>query len=119
MQAVVPIAHVVGLAIGVGGGVYAVNTLEPGRPEQPDSLQLMLDSTTASMLPNAKDPLAERRALDSVAQAESDAVQRMADSMAQERTAGGVIVPELVGMDEGSARAVIASVGFAVGSVVA
>lgn len=111
------IAVVLGLAIGAGGGVFGVNTLEPGRPEQPDSLQLSLDSATASMLPNVKDPLTARRELDSVAQAEADAVQRMADSMTREQTVGGVPVPELVGMDEGSARAVIASVGFSMGSV--
>lgn len=108
------IAVVVGLTIGAGSGVFAVNTLEPGRPEQPDSTQLMLDSATASGLPNAKDRLTIRRELDSAAQAELD---RNVDSLAIEAAASGVAVPELVGMDEGSARAVIASVGFSMGAV--
>ena len=108
------VAVVVGLVIGAGSGVFAVNALEPGRPEQPDSLQLMLDSATASGLPNAKDRITIRRELDSAAQAELD---RSVDSLAIEAAAGGVAVPELVGMDEGSARAVIASVGFSMGAV--
>ncbi len=114
------IAVVAGLAIGAGSGVFAVNTLEPGRPEQSDSLQLALDSVTASNLPNAKDPLMVRRELDSAAQTEAERL--IADSVANARaanesTANGVPVPELVGMDEGSARAVIASVGFSIGAV--
>ena len=47
------IGLVLGLGIGAAAGVFVVDTLEPGNPGQPDSLQVLLDSVARSQPPAA------------------------------------------------------------------
>lgn len=109
------IVSVVGLAAGGTSGVIAVRTLEPGHPERPDSQQVALDSMAKGTVPTAKDKLSIRRDLDSAEAAQRE--QRIADSLAIMPPTGEATVPNVVGIDEGSARAVIAAAGFTVGTV--
>jgi len=108
------IVIVVGVAIGATGGVVAVRTFEPGRGSQPDSLQMMLDSiargTPAAKLSDARDA---RRATDSSAAAERQ--QRYTDSI--ENAKLPATVPDVVGLEEGAARARIAESRLVVGVV--
>lgn len=100
-----------GLAIGAGGAVIGVRTLEPGQKEQPDSLQLMLDSIAAA--PKPVDPRALRRASDS-----SDADQRakrIRDSIELEHIM--VTIPDVAGQHEGDARTMLQASRFRVGNV--
>ncbi len=104
-----------GLAIGAAGGVISVRTLEPGRPARTDSLQLMLDSIangTAQKTPAmvADDARASRRSVDS-AEA-SNRAQVSADSTTTART-----VPDVIGLEEGTARPRITEAGLTVGEV--
>lgn len=108
------VAIAAGLVIGAAGGVAGVNILEPGRPGQRDSLQLMLDS-----LQRAKDkesPMSRRRAADSADAARR--AQRVADSIALANDPNAPVVPEVVGLDEGAARTAIEDAGLNVGSVI-
>ncbi len=112
----------VGLLIGATGGIVGVRALEPGRPEQPDSLQLMLDSIangTASKSAAAvrNDERSARRASDS-ADAENRP-QRIADSVAAARAAAAeaLPVPDVIGLEEGLARTRVVESGHVVGTV--
>lgn len=112
-----------GLAIGATGGIVGVRSLEPGRPEQPDSLQLMLDSIangtaskSAATLRN--EARSARRASDS-----SDAFnrpQRVADSLAAIAAAAAaaeLTVPDVIGLEEGVARTRVIEAGLTIGPV--
>lgn len=107
------VAIVAGLAIGAAGGVAGVNKLEPGRPGQPDSLQLMLDSLRQRAA--SGDPRTMRRAADS-ADADQRA-QRVADSTALANDPDAPIIPDVVNLEEGAAREAIEGAGLTVGSV--
>lgn len=108
------IVIVVGLAIGATGGVMAVRTLEPGRSDQPDSLQVMLDSI-ARETPAAKrnDARNDRRATDSTDAA--DRAQRFTDSV--ENAKLPTTVPDVIGLEEGVARTRISEARLVVGVV--
>jgi hypothetical protein len=103
---------VLGLAIGAAGGVVGVRTLEPGRAEQPDSLQMMLDSI-ANGAPSKAAARTVRRSADSL-DADTRA-QREADSL--RLASQGVVVPDVVGDEEGSARVRILGAKLAVGTI--
>ncbi len=103
-----------GLVIGAAAGVTGVNMLEPGRPGQPDSLQLMLDSLQRQK--DAETPMARRRAADSADAARR--AQRVADSVALANDPDAPVVPEVVGLEEGVARTAIEDAGLTVGSVI-
>lgn len=107
------IAVAAGLIIGATTGVVGVRKLEPGRPGQPDSLQLMLDSL--QMLRDSENPIEQRRAVDS-ADAEQRA-QRRADSIEIANDPNAPIVPNVVALEEGAARAAIEAAGLTVGSI--
>jgi hypothetical protein len=107
------VAGVVGIALGAGVGVAGVNRLDPGRPGQADSLQIMLDSLAAQSEEN--DPIRARRAIDS-ADADRRARHR-ADSLALENDPLAPTVPEVVRLEEGAARSAIEAAGLSVGSV--
>lgn len=92
------VALVLGLAIGAGAGVFTVNKLEPARPGAVDSLQTMLDSIASA--PAAPAPAAAP-ATDSAAA--PPVVSHM--------------VPQIIDLDEGSARAAIVAAGLQVGEV--
>ena len=102
------VAVVVGLAIGDGGGVYAVNRLDPARPNAVDSLQSMIDSlsrgavTRPSSNPTA--PNAATVAAPVVAEPDSAPPSLL-------------LVPNVVGLEEGAARNSILDAGFEVGDV--
>ena len=107
------LAIVAGLAIGAAGGVAGVNRMEPGRPGQADSLQLMLDSLKKQQA--ATNPREQRRAADS-----ADADQRakhLADSTALANDPNAPVVPDVVSLEEGEARTNIELAGLTVGSV--
>lgn len=108
------IAIGVGFALGIGGGIAGVNRLEPGRPGQPDSLQLMLDSLQRR--DDADAPMAQRRAADSLDAAQR--AQRIADSVALANDPDAPVVPDVIRMEEGAARQTIEDAGLMVGSVV-
>ena len=78
------VAIVLGGALGAAGGVMSVRTLEPGHPEQADSLQIMLDSLSKGAVKKVIDTAAtatlSRRAADSLDAAQR--LQRVADSIA-------------------------------------
>lgn len=102
------VAVLAGLVIGGGGGVYTVYTLDPGRPDAVDSLQSMLDSLSRGTVtrPSASPtgPGATPAAAPVVAEPDS-----VPPSL--------LIVPELVGLEEGAARNTILDAGFEVGTV--
>ncbi len=108
------IAISIGFALGIGGGIAGVNRLEPGRPGQPDSLQLMLDSLQRRDDANA--PMTQRRAADSLDAALR--AQRIADSVALANDPDAPVVPDVVRMEEGAARQTIEDAGLMVGSVI-
>ncbi|MCA0375059.1 MAG: PASTA domain-containing protein [Gemmatimonadetes bacterium] len=92
------LALVLGLAVGAGAGVFAVNTLEPGRAGVADSLQLMLDSIAKA--PAAPPPEATP-SIDSAPAAPPAAVA----------------VPSVIDLDEGAARDALVAAGLQVGEV--
>jgi len=108
------IAITAGLVIGAAGGVAGVNMLEPGRPGQPDSLQVMLDSLQRAK--NQESPMSLRRAADSADAARR--AQRVADSVALANDPNAPMVPMVVGLEEGAARTAIEDAGLTVGSVI-
>lgn len=106
------VAIALGLVLGAAGGVVGVNRMEPGRPGQPDSLQLMLDSLRQQAV---NDPIQIRRAADSASAAER--MQRVADSTTLANDPNAPVVPDVVGMEEGAARDAIELAGLAVGDI--
>ena len=94
-----------GLLVGAAVGVVGVNTLEPGRPQQADSLQIMLDSITRGESPvtakDAETPEAE------------PAVPAPEVPSAIDST---VTIPDLVGIEEGAARKLLAESGLVIGA---
>lgn len=93
------IALALGLAIGAGVGVFTVNKLEPARPGAVDSLQVMLDSIASA--PAAPAPAAAPLVVDGATP--PPPVSHM--------------VPQIVDLDEGSARAALVAAGLQVGEV--
>jgi len=94
-----------GLAIGAAIGVVGVNTIEPGRPQQADSLQIMLDSIARGQTPATARDTAD--ADDAADDAAANTKAPSADST--------IVVPDLVGVEEGAARTALADAGFMVG----
>jgi hypothetical protein len=98
-----------GLLIGVAGGIFTVNTLEPGRGNGVDSLQVMLDSIARGTLPETS---AKPREVESRGGADN------ADVLTRTSPANGRIpVPDVVGLEEGDARNAILDAGFQVGDI--
>lgn len=97
------VAVLIGLALGAVGGLLIVNTLEPGNPDQADSLQLLLDSVARSN----SEPEPTRR----------DTVTPPPPPPDPDTMATVVAVPDLANLDEGSARAVLIDLGFEVGTI--
>ena len=101
-----------GFIAGATAGVVGVNTLEPGRPSEPDSLQMLLDSISRGMTPN---PQPERGSNASTSAPPADARERSADTAAAD--AENITVPDLVGTEEGNARMTITALGLNVGTI--
>ena len=108
------VAITIGLVMGAAGGVFGVNTLEPGRAGQPDSLQLMLDERTDRRA--ADDARIAQRVADSVAAAVRE--QRANDSIALANDPDAPLVPDVVSLPEAEARAIIEEAGLTVGAVI-
>ena len=106
------IAVVLGLGLGGATGVMGVRKLEPGRPGQADSLQLMLDSLQRM---KAEDPREQRRAVDSADAARRN--KRYADSLALANDSTAPQVPVVVELTEGAAREALELAGLTVGAV--
>ena len=87
------IAIVGGIAIGAGVGVATVNKFDPGRADQADSLQLMLDSLARA----PKDRRSMRRAADSTDAAER--AQRTDDSTSIANDPEAAVVPSVVNIE--------------------
>ncbi|MBL0937455.1 MAG: PASTA domain-containing protein [Gemmatimonadaceae bacterium] len=101
------IALGVGLLVGASAGVVTVNSLEPGRPNSVDSLQVMLDSIAGGRLPKQ----ANADPIDSaIAAAEADAQREANDTTL-------ITVPSLLDLEEGDARNTIFDAGLQVGEV--
>lgn len=100
------VAIAAGLLFGAAGGVMGVNTLEPGRPAQPDSLQLMLDSIASGKTQAANDSL-DAASTRTTPDAVVDSALTPADA---------IVVPDLIGVEEGAARTSLATAGFVVGT---
>ena len=117
------VAVAAGLLFGAAGGVVGVNTLEPGRPAQPDSLQLMLDSI-ASGVPAARPATsvapavpAAPAALDSVSSpVVTPARPAIPAADAASSASSDITVPNLAGVEEGAARVALTGAGFVIGS---
>ncbi|MEQ1690657.1 MAG: PASTA domain-containing protein [Gemmatimonas sp.] len=107
------VAIVAGLIIGAISGVASVQRIEPGRPGQADSLELMLDSIRQQN--TAQNPREQRRAADS-ADADQRA-QRIADSVALANDPDAPVIPNVVSLEEGAARTAIESAGLTIGTV--
>lgn len=101
------IALALGLAVGAAGGVFTVNTLEPGRANSVDSLQVMLDSIAGGRIPRQ----ANADPIDSVI-----AAVEAQDAMEDEDTTL-IIVPSLLDLEEGDARDRIVDAGLRVGEI--
>lgn len=99
------IALAVGLIAGATAGIVGVNTLEPGRPQQADSLQLMIDSITSG-----KSPVAVKESV--ILQTER-AVPAADSALANDNP---VTIPDLVGVEEGAARKALTDSGLVVGA---
>jgi len=108
------VAITIGLVIGAAVGVYGVNTLEPGRAGQPDSLQLMLDERIDRRA--ADDARIAQRVADSTASAARE--QRVNDSIALANDPDAPLVPDVVSLPEAEARAIIEEAGLVVGAVI-
>ncbi len=107
------VAAVAGLIVGGAGGVVTVRTLEPGRANAVDSVQAVLDSIARGAIPEpnaAERDQASKRQADSASQA-----RQSADSAAKEDVL--LPVPEVVGLEEGSARDKLLEAGLLVGDV--
>ncbi len=108
------IAITIGLTIGAAGGVFGVNTVEPSRAGQPDSLQLMLDERIDRRA--ADDARIAQRVADSVAAAVRE--QRATDSITLANDPDAPVVPDVVSLPEAEARAIIEEAGLIVGAVI-
>ncbi len=107
------VAAVAGVIIGGAGGVVTVRTLEPGRANAVDSVQAVLDSIARGTIP---EPTAADRDQESKRQADSASlVQQSADSA--EKADVLLPVPDVVGLEEGPARAKLLEAGLLVGEV--
>jgi len=100
----------VGFIAGASAGVVGVNTLEPGRPSEPDSLQVLLDSIAKGMT-----------APGSRGNTRADTPRPDASEPPARDTSPGnpddITVPDLVGTDEGNARETLTALGLTVGTV--
>ena len=101
----------VGLIAGATAGVVGVNTLEPGRPSEPDSLQVLLDSIAKGTATTAR----PERGGNARAGSETGARASGADSAAA--GADEVTIPDLIGTDEGNARSTLTALGLNVGTI--
>jgi serine/threonine-protein kinase len=122
------IVIVIGGALGAAGGVVGVRTLEPGKPEQPDSLQVMLDSLAKGTTAKA-DARTTKRAADSLNAQQR--IQHVIDSVEKARLLAAqppvvdspivrpdaVTVPNVVGLEEGKARKQLVDAHLVVGTV--
>ncbi|MES2523699.1 MAG: PASTA domain-containing protein [Gemmatimonadota bacterium] len=104
----------VGLVVGAGGGVIGVNTLEPGRPSEPDSLQVLLDSIARGTTP-ASGASADSDGDGDVPDTALDSMNRAVDTIVA--APDTVSVPDLIGVEEGAARTIILGNGLTVGPV--
>jgi serine/threonine-protein kinase len=117
------LAIVVGIASGAAVGVVGVRTLEPGRPGQPDSLQVMLDSVRQrrALDPQSEDDSPRTAAtrddtlgLDTL---DGEDAARIRDSITLARDPDAVTVPNVIAMDEGTARNALTQTGLVVGQI--
>ena len=101
------VAVILGVVIGAVAGVMGVQTLEPGRRGEPDSLQVLLDSVANSRVSSPRDSVVPPVAsIDTAAGADIVAAE------------GTVAVPNLADVEEGDARVILEQLGFDVGQVV-
>ena len=100
-----------GLAVGAAGGVVAVNTLEPGRPSEPDSLQLLLDSIARGTAPAS----ATTNSVNGRPAAEAPTGPPPLDTVVPQENE--VNVPDLIGLEEGLARVSLHSADLTVGPI--
>ncbi len=108
------VAAVTGVMIGGAGGVVTVRTLEPGRANAVDSVQAVLDSIARGTIPEPT--AAADRDQESKRQADSASrAQQSADSA--EKADVLLPVPDVVGLEEGPARAKLLEAGLLVGEV--
>jgi hypothetical protein len=105
------VVTLLGVSVGAAAGVVGVNTLDPGRPTEPDSVQVLLDSIARGTAPSAAStpapPDIDRSADDSAA----DMNIVVADPV------DSISVPDLIGVEEGAARTVLTGAGLMVGTV--
>lgn len=99
----------IGLVLGAAAGIVAVNTLEPGQPVQPDSLQSVIDSVQQGI-----GPAPARRGASGAADGAS---AQSADDQRVDTARAESVVPDLVGADEGAARNALATLGLEVSGV--
>lgn len=102
-----------GLLAGATIGVVGVNTLEPGRPQQADSLQIMLDSIAKGQTPAAaRDSGGDAGASAAAGDAAATTPQADTTKPASDSTA---TVPDVVGVEEGAARTALLAAGLTIG----
>jgi hypothetical protein len=85
-----------------------VNTLEPGRPSEPDSLQLLLDSIARGTAAAGTSPRSANSAAGSASEPPPDTAVAATNE---------VNVPDLIGLEEGIARVSLHSADLTVGPV--
>lgn len=100
------IAIAAGVVIGAFVGVMGVRTFEPGRPGDPDSLQLLLDSVA-----NSQASATSERAPEPPVPVDTVAAADTLDA------AVPVAVPDLTDISEGDARTILEELGFEVGTI--
>ena len=108
------VAAVAGLVIGGAGGVVTVRTLEPGRSNAVDSVQAVLDSIARGTIP---EPTAAERDQESKRQADSASRAQQAAASAAAKEDVLLVVPDVVGLEEGSARDKLLDAGLLVGDI--
>ncbi len=107
------VAALAGLIIGGAGGVVTVRTLEPGRANAVDSVQAVLDSI-------ARGAIAEPTAVDGAQVSKREAESAAQTSVLDSTTAPDDVrlpVPDVVGLEEGTARDKLLASGLLVGDV--
>jgi hypothetical protein len=100
----------VGSGVGVAGGAFAVNRLEPGRGTGVDSLQVMLDSIAKGRIPKKG----------TVAAPPPDIIpyDTLTGTMAPPTdSTAGLSIPEVRGLEEGPARDRLRDAGFRIAGV--
>jgi PASTA domain len=107
-------AVVVGASLGAGVGVAGVMRFEPGRSGQSDSLTLMLDSVRDQRA--IDDANIQRREAERAAAAARE--QQVNDSIALANDPNAPVVPDVVLMEEGVARAAIEAAGLTIGAII-